>query len=320
MADLGEGSARGLPGVRPDLEALVGYHSAQVDVDVRLNTNESPLPPPDGWLDALADAVRGIEFNRYPEREATGLRRALAGSHGVGIDEVFCANGSNEVLQCLLLAYGGPGRTAALFEPTYTLHRHIARITGTTVVAGARRDDFALDLDVVAAVVERCPSGALSYSRPDGTEFEAIPASNSIVVANNGPLYARGDLAIEGAPENAPGLRTRAALCRCGRSANKPFCDNSHEAAEFRDRGPIGDVGEQLAAQGGPLSIRALANGPLLVEGNLTLTSGHGLPTWSGTRVALCRCGESANKPFCDGTHALVGFKSDEDAASGATG
>jgi histidinol-phosphate aminotransferase len=139
--------------VRPDLEALVGYHSAQVDVDVRLNTNESPLPPPDGWLDALADAVRGIEFNRYPEREATGLRRALAGSHGVGIDEVFCANGSNEVLQCLLLAYGGPGRTAALFEPTYTLHRHIARITGTTVVAGARRDDFALDLDVVAAVV-----------------------------------------------------------------------------------------------------------------------------------------------------------------------
>jgi CDGSH-type Zn-finger protein/uncharacterized Fe-S cluster protein YjdI len=176
------------------------------------------------------------------------------------------------------------------------------------------------EVDVVAAVVERCPSGALSYSRPDGTEFEAIPASNSIVVANNGPLYARGDLAIEGAPENAPGLRTRAALCRCGRSANKPFCDNSHEAAEFRDRGPIGDVGEQLAAQGGPLSIRALANGPLLVEGNLTLTSGHGLPTWSGTRVALCRCGESANKPFCDGTHALVGFKSDEDAASGATG
>jgi len=153
MADVDEGASRGLPGVRPDLEALVGYHSAQVDVDVRLNTNESPLPPPDGWLDALADAVRGIEFNRYPEREATGLRQALADSHGVGIDEVFCANGSNEVLQCLLLAYGGPGRTAALFEPTYTLHRHIARITGTTVVAGARRDDFALDLDVVAAVV-----------------------------------------------------------------------------------------------------------------------------------------------------------------------
>ena len=141
------------PAVRPDLSALEGYHSAQVDVEVRLNTNESPLPPPEAWRRDLAAAVAGVDFNRYPDREATALRRALADSHGVGIDEVFCANGSNEVLQCLLLAYGGPGRTAALFEPTYTLHGHIARITGTAVATGARRDDFALDLDVVAGVV-----------------------------------------------------------------------------------------------------------------------------------------------------------------------
>ena len=153
MAAVADGPGRGLPVVRPDLEALVGYHSAQVDVDVRLNTNESPLPPPEGWLEDLADAVRGIEFNRYPDRQATELRAALAASHGVGIDEVFCANGSNEVLQSLLLAYGGPGRTVALFEPTYTLHRHIASITGTTVAVGPRRDDFALDLDAVAATV-----------------------------------------------------------------------------------------------------------------------------------------------------------------------
>ena len=143
----------GLPPVRPDLVALEGYHSAQVDVDIRLNTNESPLPPPEAWRRELAEAVGAIDFNRYPDRGAVALRQALADSHGVGIDEVFCANGSNEVLQCLLLAYGGPGRTAALFEPTYTLHRQIARITGTTVVAGARRDDFALDVDVVAEVV-----------------------------------------------------------------------------------------------------------------------------------------------------------------------
>jgi len=83
-----------LPDVRPDLVALEGYHSAQVDVDVRLNTNESPLPPPVGWQEALADAVAGIAFNRYPDREATELKRALATSHGVGADEVFCANGS----------------------------------------------------------------------------------------------------------------------------------------------------------------------------------------------------------------------------------
>jgi len=147
------GMTGGLPPVRPDLAALEGYHSAQVDVDVRLNTNESPLPPPEAWRRELAEAVTAIDFNRYPDRAAVELRQALADSHGVTLDEIFCANGSNEVLQCLLLAYGGPGRTAALFEPTYTLHRHIARITGTSVAAGARRDDFALDLDVVAEVV-----------------------------------------------------------------------------------------------------------------------------------------------------------------------
>jgi CDGSH-type Zn-finger protein/uncharacterized Fe-S cluster protein YjdI len=167
------------------------------------------------------------------------------------------------------------------------------------------------DADSVAAVVERCPTGALSYERADGAR-EAVPGENTIVVANNGPLYARGELAIDGAPENSPGLRTRAALCRCGRSANKPFCDKSHEAADFRDRGPIGDVGDPIERQGGALAIRPLANGPLLIEGNLTLTSGHGLATWTGTRVALCRCGESSNKPFCDGTHTLVGFRTDE--------
>jgi len=143
----------GLPAVRPDLSALVGYHSAQADAEVRLNTNESPLPPPTAWQEALAAAVSEVDFRRYPDRSATRLRQALADSHGVGIDHVFCANGSNEVLQCLLLAYGGPERTVALFEPTYMLHGHIARVTGTQVAAGGRRDDFALDLDEVARVV-----------------------------------------------------------------------------------------------------------------------------------------------------------------------
>jgi len=155
MAGVGAGgrAAGGVPAVRPDLTALVGYHSAQVDVAVRLNTNESPMPPPAAWQRALAEAVGGVEFNRYPDRGATALRRALADSHGVGPDQVFCANGSNEVLQSLLLAFGGSGRTCALFEPTYTLHGHIARVTGTQVAAGLRRHDFGLDLDVVARVV-----------------------------------------------------------------------------------------------------------------------------------------------------------------------
>jgi len=147
-------SVRPVPPVRPDLKALTGYHSVQVEVEVRLNTNESPLPPPPEWFEALRSGLGSIDFNRYPDRDAWELRRAVADSHGVRTEQIFCANGSNEVLQSLLLAYGGPQRTAALFEPTYTLHRHIARITGTQVAAGHRTDEFLLDLDEVKRVLE----------------------------------------------------------------------------------------------------------------------------------------------------------------------
>ena len=118
----------GVPPVRPDLALAEGYHSPQVDAEVRLNTNESPFAPPDAWREELLAALEEVSFHRYPDRPATELRRAVAELHGVSADEVFCANGSNEVLQCLLLAFGGPGRCALLFEPTYALHSHIARI------------------------------------------------------------------------------------------------------------------------------------------------------------------------------------------------
>jgi histidinol-phosphate aminotransferase len=148
-----------LPEPREDLGLREGYHSPQADVSVRLNTNESPLPPPPGWLEALANELRQVPFNRYPDRSAVHLREALADFHGVSPDQVFCANGSNEVLQSLCLAYGGPGRSAAVFEPTYALHSHIAHLTSTAVVEGQRRSDLSLDIDVVRDVVgETSPS------------------------------------------------------------------------------------------------------------------------------------------------------------------
>ncbi len=146
-------SARGLVPVRDDLRAMEGYHSPQVDVRVRLNTNESSAPPPLAWRDAFAAALSRIEWHRYPDRAATGLREAIAAVHNVGPEHVFAANGSNEVLQCLLLAYGGAARTAVTFEPTYQLHSHIARVTGTKVVEGERAPDFSLDLDEVRRVL-----------------------------------------------------------------------------------------------------------------------------------------------------------------------
>ena len=137
--------ARPLIPVRDDLQLFAGYHSPQVAVDVRLNTNESPYPPPPDWLAALGEELAAIPFHRYPDREASDLRAALAEFHGVRPDQVFAANGSNEALLLLCLAYGGHGRTAGVFEPTYALHSHIARITGTTVAVGNRREDFTLD-------------------------------------------------------------------------------------------------------------------------------------------------------------------------------
>ncbi|MGI9658165.1 MAG: CDGSH iron-sulfur domain-containing protein [Gaiellaceae bacterium] len=164
--------------------------------------------------------------------------------------------------------------------------------------------------DLVATVVERCPTGALTVSRGAGSAAEVAAAQNTVVVSNQGPLYVRGDLEVEGAPDDAPGLEFRAALCRCGKSKNKPFCDNSHEEdAEFTDRGAVGQVGEPLEASGGKLVIKPFENGPLLLTGNVTVISGSGREAWHGSKAALCRCGASANKPFCDGTHKEIGFE-----------
>jgi histidinol-phosphate aminotransferase len=146
---------RNLVAPRDDVAALDGYHSPQVEAAVRLNTNESPYPPPPAFLDAWLDDLRSVPIHRYPDRGARALRAALGTYLGQPSERLFCANGSNEVLQTLLLAYGGAGRRALVFEPTYALHSHIARITGTEVAVAERRADFTIDPDAAAARVAR---------------------------------------------------------------------------------------------------------------------------------------------------------------------
>ncbi|HVE94564.1 MAG TPA: histidinol-phosphate transaminase [Acidimicrobiales bacterium] len=138
---------------RAAVELMEGYHSPQLDVEVRLNTNESPFAPPAAFTAALGAAIAALDLHRYPDRSAIELREALAAHHGVRRDQVFAANGSNEVLQTLLLAFAGPGRSTLVFEPTYALHSHIARLTGSEVVIGERSSDFTLDTDVAATFV-----------------------------------------------------------------------------------------------------------------------------------------------------------------------
>jgi histidinol-phosphate aminotransferase len=149
----------GRPAPRDDVALMEGYHSPQVDVRVRLNTNEAPEPPPPAFVETLRAALGGVAWHRYPDREALALRARIAEVEGDGVpgglgaQQVFAANGSNEVLQSLCLAYGGTGRRVATFEPTYALHAHIARVCGTGVVSGARRADFTLDPAEVERVV-----------------------------------------------------------------------------------------------------------------------------------------------------------------------
>lgn len=160
--------------------------------------------------------------------------------------------------------------------------------------------------DAVAEVVARCPTGALHFSRKDGASGEAAPAQNRIVVTANGPLYVRGDLQIELADETMP--ETRAALCRCGQSANKPFCDNAHKTAEFTDSGQINQNQNAELEPSGQLVVNPASNGPLLLRGNFELVSADGQTVFRGQKAALCRCGGSGNKPFCDGSHKTNNF------------
>ena len=161
----------------------------------------------------------------------------------------------------------------------------------------------------VRVIIERCPSGALTYHDKAGQQ-ESAAEENTIAVACHGPLYASGKLEIWGIPDDMPGVEYRAALCRCGKSENKPFCDNSHLKAGFDDHGAVGDKGPGLEEKGGKLNVKLRPDGPLLIDGNLTILSGNARVAWQGTETALCRCGASKNKPFCDGSHKKAGFKS----------
>jgi histidinol-phosphate aminotransferase len=187
MKDTTMRSGTHLPKMRGELTRMTGYHSPQVDVPVRLNTNESPFPPPKGWLDELTGALANIDFNRYPDRDAVELRAALSDLEHVAPDHVFCANGSNEVLQSLLLAYGGAGRSVAVFEPTYGLHRHIAMITATAVHTGWREPDHYLDPRVVDGVLNEFRPTVTFLCSPNNPTGLAEPAELILHVLGSAP-------------------------------------------------------------------------------------------------------------------------------------
>ncbi|MET0794109.1 MAG: ferritin-like domain-containing protein [Polyangiaceae bacterium] len=164
----------------------------------------------------------------------------------------------------------------------------------------------AVPVDSLVEIAHVCPSGAIRYQRKDGKPDESAPPVNLIAIREAGPYAFRGELSIAGKTG-----QFRATLCRCGASKNKPYCDGSHHEVNFSASGePATGQADMLEVRNGPLAVEPETDGPLQVRGNLEITSGTGRVVARVQQAKLCRCGGSANKPFCDGSHAKIGFKS----------
>ena len=160
--------------------------------------------------------------------------------------------------------------------------------------------------DQVAALVETCPSGALTYDRLDAAPGERAPQVNMLRILENGPLALHAPVRLEGSD-----IGLRVTLCRCGASRRKPFCDRSHTKTQFTASAePPSRPSTPPPTRDGPVEVRAILNGPLRLAGPLEIVSGTGRTVEHCTEAVLCRCGASANKPYCDGTHKKIGFQS----------
>src|SRR6185369_15797306 len=168
----------GVPRIRDDLAGMTPYGAPQLDVAVRLNTNENPYQPPSELVAAIGTAAAraAAGLNRYPDRDARALRDALAAylGHGLTGPQLWAANGSNEVIQQLLQAYGGPGRSATGFEPSYSMHPLIAKTTGTRWIPAARDPDFGLDADQAAAHIRREQPDVVFLTSPNNPTGTAL--------------------------------------------------------------------------------------------------------------------------------------------------
>ncbi|MER5999299.1 histidinol-phosphate transaminase [Nonomuraea angiospora] len=195
--------------IRDDLRGKSPYGAPQIDVPVRLNTNENPYPPSPELVADLAEAVRESagELNRYPDRDAMALRADLAGylGHGLTTEQVWAANGSNEVLQQILQAFGGHGRTAIGFEPSYSMHPIITSGTSTEWISASREDDFSIDPGKATAAIEEHQPDIVFLASPNNPTGTAQPLETikAVLASTRGMVVvdeAYAEFAREGTP------------------------------------------------------------------------------------------------------------------------
>jgi len=201
----------------------------------------------------------------------------------------------------LTLIYEGKKCIHSRFCVTWGPKVFIANVKGPWI------NPDAMATDALTEIAHVCVSGAIRYKRKDGQPDEAPPPVNLVSVREGGPYAIRADIRLDG----APAVSHRLTLCRCGASKNKPFCDGSHHEVNFAASGepPTGKA-DMLPVRDGPLAIDPLTDGPLQVRGNMEIISGTGRVVARVESARLCRCGASNTKPFCDDSHARVGFKS----------
>ncbi len=199
--------------LRADLAGLEPYGAPQLDVPVRLNTNENPYPPSARLAGAVADAVAAVAggLNRYPDRDATALRADLAGylGHALTGSQVWAANGSNEVIQQLLQAFGGPGRSALGFEPSYSMHPLIAKITCTGWLAACREEDFSIDPGRAASLIRDARPAVVFLTSPNNPTGTSLPLDVIEAVCDAAPgLVVVDEAYAEFAREGTPSALT----------------------------------------------------------------------------------------------------------------
>jgi CDGSH-type Zn-finger protein/uncharacterized Fe-S cluster protein YjdI len=204
----------------------------------------------------------------------------------------------------LTLIYEGKRCIHSRFCVTWAPKVFLANVEGPWIHPDA------MDEERVAEIAHLCVSGAIRYERKDGRPEEGKPPVNLINLREGGPYAVHANIVLDGEE-----TCVRATLCRCGASKNKPFCDSSHHEIHFEasgepETGGNGMSTDMLAVRDGPLHIDPQIDGPLQVRGNVEILAGTGRMVSRAQSVKLCRCGHSNTKPYCDGTHAAIGFKS----------
>jgi len=253
-------------------------------------------------LATLAKRARGFETFATAATAAAATPVIDIAANATNIPEQSVSNGIEIVKgKKLDLIYEGKRCIHARFCVTGAPTVFLANVKGPWIHPDT------VEVEHLVEIAHACPSGAIRYKRTDGVHDEMPPPVNLAGVREAGPYAFRGALQIDGEPAGF-----RATLCRCGASKNKPFCDGSHHEVNFAASGEpaTGTQTDMLPVRDGVLAIDPELNGPLAIRGNLEIISGTGRMVARVTTARLCRCGGSATKPFCDGTHAQIGFKS----------